>query len=70
MLRLSFLEAQVRHTSSAYRKILEPKPPPTSGAITRTLCSGRPITKAVIKQALDVRVLVADVERVLVAARL
>ncbi|MNV43588.1 hypothetical protein D3C71_1353040 [compost metagenome] len=48
MLRLSCLAAQVRHTSSAYRKILEPKPPPTSGAITRTLCSGRPITKAVI----------------------
>jgi hypothetical protein len=29
---------------------LEPKPPPTSGAITRTLCSGRPSTKAVISR--------------------
>ena len=25
-------------------------PPPTSGAITRTLCSGRPITKAVMSK--------------------
>ena len=48
MERLSLRAPQVRQTSSAYRKILEPKPPPTSGAITRTLCSGRPMTKAVI----------------------
>ena len=27
-------------------KILEPKPPPTSGAITRNLCSGAMPTKA------------------------
>ena len=27
---------------------MEPKPPPTSGAITRTLCSGMPSTKAVM----------------------
>ena len=27
-------------------KILEPKPPPTSGAITRSLCSGAMPTKA------------------------
>ena len=27
-------------------KIFEPKPPPTSGATTRSLCSGMPSTKA------------------------
>jgi len=27
-------------------KIFEPKPPPTSGEITRSLCSGNPSTKA------------------------
>ena len=50
MAQLSCFAAQVSATSSAYRKILEPKPPPTSGAITRTLCSGRPSTKAVISR--------------------
>src|SRR6185369_18001583 len=48
MAQLCCLAAQVSATSSAYRYILEPKPPPTSGAITRTLCSGRPSTNAVI----------------------
>jgi hypothetical protein len=30
--------------SSAYTSIFEPKPPPTSGAITRVLASGIPST--------------------------
>jgi hypothetical protein len=43
------LLAQTSATSSGYRKIFEPKPPPTSGAITRTFDSGRPSTKAHIR---------------------
>src|SRR5438067_13811473 len=41
-------DAHTSAVSSGYRKIFEPKPPPTSGAITRTRDSGRPSTKAVI----------------------
>jgi hypothetical protein len=40
------LAAQTSAVSSAYRKIFEPKPPPTSGAMTRIFDSGMPSTKA------------------------
>ena len=43
------LLAHTSAVSSGYRKIFEPKPPPTSGAITRTFDSGSPSTKALIK---------------------
>ena len=33
-------------TSSAVTCSLEPKPPPTSGAMTRMFCSGMPVTRA------------------------
>ena len=33
-------------TSSAVTCSLEPKPPPTSGAMTRMFCSGIPVTRA------------------------
>jgi hypothetical protein len=33
-------------TSSAVTCSLDPKPPPTSGAMTRMLCSGMPVTTA------------------------
>ncbi len=44
--RPSFMDAQQTATSSGYTKIFEPNPPPTSGAITRILCSGMPRTNA------------------------
>ena len=40
------LLAHTSAVSSAYWGIFEPKPPPTSGAITRTFDSGRPSTNA------------------------
>ena len=36
--------------SSAYTKIFDPNPPPTSGATTRILCSGLPSTNAHISR--------------------
>jgi hypothetical protein len=48
--RPTFFEAQTSAVSSGYRKIFEPNPPPTSGAITRTFDSGRPSTKAHISR--------------------
>ena len=48
----------------AYRKIFEPKPPPTSGAITRTFVLRQAEHEGAHQQPLDVRVLVGDVERV------
>ena len=44
--RPSCFDAQETVTSSGYRKILDPNPPPTSPEITRTLCSGIPSTNA------------------------
>ena len=44
--QFSSLLAKTMAVSSPYRKILLPKPPPTSGATTRILCSGMPSTKA------------------------
>ena len=46
--RLSLPAAQVTAISSAYTKIFEPKPPPTSGDTTRSLCSGATCTNAAI----------------------
>ena len=36
----------IASTSSAVTCSLEPKPPPTSGAITRMFCSPMPVTRA------------------------
>ena len=55
--------AQRQIASSAYVKILDPKPPPTSGAITRSLFSGAMPTKADKHQPRDVRVLGGVLER-------
>ena len=35
-------------SSSAYTLSFDPKPPPTAGATTRTLCSGTPHVAAII----------------------
>ncbi|MDT4841842.1 hypothetical protein D3C72_1569020 [compost metagenome] len=48
--RPTFFEAHVSATSSGYRKILEPKPPPTSGAMMRSRDSGSPSTNAPISR--------------------
>ena len=40
------LLAHTSAVSSAYRKIFEPNPPPTSGAMTRSFDSGSPSTNA------------------------
>ena len=48
--RPSAREAQVTTHSSGYTKILEPNPPPTSGEMTRSLCSGIPRTNAAISR--------------------
>ena len=40
--RPSLTAATQARTSSEYTRSLEPNPPPTSGAITRTFCSGMP----------------------------
>ena len=44
--RSSMRASQAMATSSVYTKIFEPKPPPTSGEMTRNLCSGTPRTNA------------------------
>ena len=51
-------------------KIFEPKPPPTSGAMTRSLCSGRDADECRHHQAMHVRVLAGDVAGEAVAARI
>ena len=47
-------------------KILEPNPPPTSGAITRSLCSGAIADEGGEDEAGYMRVLARRVERVVV----
>ena len=44
-------------------KIFEPKPPPTSGAITRSLCSGAMPLKADSTSRADMRILAGGVKR-------
>ncbi len=46
--RPSFFARPTASISSEYTLSFEPKPPPTDGAMTRILCSGRPVTTAVI----------------------
>ena len=49
-------------------KIFEPKPPPTSGAITRNLCSGAMPTKAAMTRRATVRILRSVPQRKLIIA--
>ena len=44
--RLSLRAARVQSTSSGVTCSFPPKPPPTSGAMTRSLCSGMPVSRA------------------------
>ena len=45
---LCLRDSAMHSSSSAYTLSLEPKPPPTAGATTRTWCSGMPSVTAVI----------------------
>ena len=51
-------------------KIFEPKPPPTSGAITRSLCSWRDVVECRQHQAGDMRILRGGVEREMLLRRI
>ena len=66
--RPSLRAARTQSSSSGVTCSFPPKPPPTSGAITRSLCSGMPVSSA-MKMLDEVRHLRRRPDHVLLAGR-